>query len=1119
MKVMNAHSAARLAEAIFAISLVTLPAANLSAQSTFGSIVGTVQDSSGAALPGVAVKVRNLADNTVRSTVSDSAGEYQILNLRPGTYEIFGSKQAFDTTTIPSATLDARQQLRADLKLEIAGVKQAVDVEASVSAINTESATLGDTKKFAQVVDLPMNYRGGSDSPLSALVAVPGVQQDSSGNLSIGGGTPAQIQYSVDGASTVNVRQNGALSNMNPSSELISEFKVTQFNNNAEFSQLADVTIITKSGTNRFHGSAFEYMQNSVLDATTYGFDSKAHKAYNTFGGSFSGPVEIPHLYSGKDRTFFFVDYEGNRRRFTTPEVLSVPTAGMRGGDLTSLPGGAVIDPGSGAPFPANRIPASRLNSVAQSLFANYLPLPNFGDGIDTVGNYRVQAPTPATLDGYDIRVDQNLSERQQFYARWSWKDVDTTAVNGLLPSERHVETNRNLILSHSYTLRPNLLNEIRFGVTFYAVKVDFPISGAGAVQTLGLTGLNLTDVPGVNAFPTFDFSDSTGFTVIGRDKTGITRSQTLQLIDNLSWIKGQHTIKAGVDFRRVRYTDLESFGGSDDFGAFTFNAGTFSGNAFADLLLGSPSKSYIAQSGPDTRLHAYETGVYAQDEWHAGQNLTVNFGLRWQALPPFISENANLGAFDPRNGGFIIPDNGTARQGMLESINACPGVNPALPCAPLEYANQVGLGNGLREFYKKNFQPRVSIAYRPFGNNKTVLRAGFGIFTMTSLGQLSFNTTNINVGIVRTTSNLLPSGQPAFQFPNVTAILEPSQIAGTGDFYQNVNLHYRDPQSAQWNVTVERQVTHDWTLRVSYVGMNSYRMGQTVDLNQQAPSAAPVDFADRPYPNWGRILSSENQGFANYQGLQTELNKAFGHGLMLQANHTWAHNIGNTGGDAPSVFSPEVIYGTPVANRFDLGANRGNIAGTRRNRVLISAIYQLPVGKGRQFLSKMGVLEDALFGGWEVSTVSLWQTGPYLTPITSPAFDTANLNLVYTGAFLRPDCTGNPNLANPTTAQYFNINAFNPVPGPGRIGSCGVGVLEGPGTLAVAGGLSKTFLVRDKTRVRFEATFTNLLNHPNFAPPAVDVSAPATFGQITSVQSAENSGNRTGQVALRVDF
>src|SRR5260370_14514621 len=411
-------------------------------------------------MSGVGVKVRNLNDNTPRATVTDASGEYRSLNVRPGSSEIVGDKGCLKNATIGGVTMDARQQLRADLKLEVSGVTQELNVDASAAAINTENAIIGDTKNFKQVVQLPMNYRGGNDSPLAALVAVPGVQQDDSGNVSIGGGTSAQIQYSVDGTSTVNVRQNGSLGNMNPSSELISEMRVTQFNNNAEFSQLADVTIITKSGTNSFHGSAFEYMQNSALDATTYGFDSKAHKAYNTFGGSFSGPLVIPHLYRGKDKTFFFADYEGNRRRFTTPEVLSVPTAAMRTGNMANLPGGAVIDPATGAPFPGNQIPRTQLNSVSQSLLNNYIPLPNFGNGVDTNGNYRPQAPTPASINGYDVRIDHIISDKQQLYGPSTWKNVDSPAPNVLLPNDRHFERNRNFIISHNYSVRPNLLHE-----------------------------------------------------------------------------------------------------------------------------------------------------------------------------------------------------------------------------------------------------------------------------------------------------------------------------------------------------------------------------------------------------------------------------------------------------------------------------------------------------------------------------------------------------------------------------------------------------------------------------------------------------------------------------------
>jgi hypothetical protein len=1105
---------------VYAAAVSLLLAEAAFGQSTLGNIVGVVQDQSQAVVAGAAIKLRNLEDNSQRATLSVNDGSFQFPNLKAGTYALTIQREGFSEFTLASVFVDARQTARVEATLQVASAGASIEVNEAAAVVNTENGTLADTKKFNQVVQLPMNYRGGNDSPLAALVAVPGVQQDSNGNISIGGGTPSQIQYSVDGASTVNVRNNGALGNMNPSSELISEFKVAQFNNNAEFSQAGDVTIITKSGSNQFHGSAFEYMQNSGFDATTYGFDSKAHKAHNTFGGSFSGPVMIPHIYQGKDKTFFFVDYEANRRRFATPQQFSVPTAAMRNGNLNGLPGDTSIDPLNGSPFPGNVLPANRLNSTAQSLFANYLPLPNFSNGSDTNANYRRLEPTPANLNGYDLRIDQTITSKQQIFGRWSWKNVDTTVANAILPSERDHETNRNLIVSHNYTIRPNLLNEVRFAITHYAIQVGFPISGAAAVSKLGLTGLDLNDVPNVNAFPGFNFGDGTGFTAFGRDKTGVTRSQTTQIADNLSWIKGKHTMKFGGDFRKVYYYDLESFGGSDDFGQFTFSAGTFSGNALTDLLLGLPAKSYIAQSGPDVRARAFQTGVYAQDEWHAARNLTVNFGLRWQALQPFVSEIGNLTAFDVRNGGVIVPDNATLRAGFLNSINACPGVNPALPCAPVTRASRLGLGGGVRYFYAGNYEPRISVAWRPFADNKTVVRAGFGIFTMTNLGQLSFNTTNIAVAVVRTTANgLSPTGQPLFQFPNVSTPADPLTTAGTADFYQNVNIHFRDPQSAQWNVTLERQLSSDLTLRLSYVGMNSYRMAQTEDLNQHPASTQPDVFNTRPYRNWGRILSSENHGFANYQALQSELNKSFGHGILFQASHVWAKNISNVAGDAPTTFSPEVIYGTPVADRFHLALNRGNVAGTRRNRVLISAIYQLPVGKGRTFGKKISPIGNAILGGWEVSTVTLWQTGPYLTPITSPSFDSANLNLVYRGAALRPDRIGSGAPAHATLDQYFDINAFNPAPAPGRIGNSGIGILEGPGTTAIAVGMSKTFNMREGMRLRFEATFTNLPNHPNFAPPAVDVSSAATFGKITTVQSAENSGNRTGQLALRLDF
>jgi hypothetical protein len=675
-------------------------------------------------------------------------------------------------------------------------------------------------------------------------------------------------------------------------------------------------------------------------------------------------------------------------------------------------------------------------------------------------------------------------------------------------------------------------VNEARFGVSLWKLQVLFPIQGATAVSTLGLKGLDLSDHPNTGAFPIFNFSDDPGnYSPIGRDKDGTTKSQTIQFADNLTWIKGRHTMKFGVDVRRVAYVDLESFGGADDFGAFTFHQGDFTGNAFANLLLGLPTTTYAAQSGPDVHAHTIQTGLYGQDEFRLNNRLTLSFGMRWQALPPFVSDLTNLTAFDVRNGGIIIPQGNVPRPGFLQTINTasytaqgCTPVVSSLPCAPVEYANILGLGPGLRQFYKMNFQPRLGFAYRPFGNNKTVVRGGFGIFTMTNLGQLSFNTTNIDVSVVRTTANSFTNGQPAYQFPSVRTADNPATIAGTGDFYQNTLTDYRDPQSAQWNFTVERELARDLTLRESYLGMSSYRMSQTVDLNQVMPSTTSPNPNPRPYPNWGRILSTNNAGHVGYQGLQSELNLRARGGLNFQASHVWAKSLGDVGGDAPTSFNPEIIYGTPVANRFNLAANRGNMSATRRHRFLLSALYELPVGRNRKYFLGMNRIADAVAGGWSLSTVSLWETGPHLTPTTSNSFDPGNLNLSYRGAFQRPDCIGNPNIANPATGSMFNINAFptlangSPAPPVGPVGNCGVGILEGPGTSTVAAGLAKNFRLTERLRLRFEGTFTNLLNHPNFAPPPTNVTA-SSFGVVQSVQTAENSGNRSGQLSLRLDF
>jgi outer membrane receptor protein involved in Fe transport len=362
----------------------------------------------------------------------------------------------------------------------------------------------------------------------------------------------------------------------------------------------------------------------------------------------------------GRSKTFFFADFEANRRRFSTPLFLFVPSQAMRQGDFSSV-STPLIDPFTGQPYPGNRIPSGSqctstqdcISPVVTGLLNSYLPAPNINVSAANFGsqaNYLQQTPTPSDTNGFDVRFDRTITSKQSMFVRWSWKrltaqsltDAALNTVNNFLPPDQDSEHNNNLIVSHNYLITNNLVNEARFGDSYWQFQTKFPLEGTAVISSLGLSGLDLGDHPATGAFPAFNFSDDSGnYSPIGRDKDGITKSQTIQFADNLSWVKGRHTMKFGADVRHVRYQDLESFGGADDFGAFTFDQGVFTANAFANLLLGLPTKTYVAQSGPDVHAHTIQTGIYAQDEFRVSDRLTLTYGLRWKH---FLRSSAILG-------------------------------------------------------------------------------------------------------------------------------------------------------------------------------------------------------------------------------------------------------------------------------------------------------------------------------------------------------------------------------------------------------------------------------------------------------------------------------------------
>src|SRR5580658_3912487 len=538
----------------------------LHAQSTFGTVRGSALDQTGAGVPGSHITLHNLDENSNVALASDDHGNFAFENLKPGHYTVTATKEGFASANVSHLELAARQTLRVDITLSIVAQAQTVEVGDSAASVNTENATLADSKDNADITALPLNSRAVSTSPLAALATSPSVVKDSQGNISVGAAVSTQTGFPVDGISTASVRSNGSLVNAYPSSEGLAELKVTAFNNSAEFSQVADVTFITKSGTNQLHGSLFEYLQNDALDATIYNFPLKAPKRYNTFGGSLGGPVTIPKLYKGRDRTFFFLDYEGNRKRTSVPEQLLVPTQAERNGNLSGFVAaygsGPLTNPFTGLPYANNTIPTGAcqgcINPTAQKLLS-YYPLPNANlSVVNPSYNYQTLVPIPANTDGWDFRVDHQISTKQQVYARFSWKDVTAEqgesglVANEFLPNVTARDQNRSFLVSYNYSITPTSINEFRFGFTNFQENDGFPIQGSAAIAQLGLQGIDISQHPTGSAFPTFNFSDGS-ISSIGQDRTGKTISQTTQFTDNFSRAVHNHTLRFGVDVRRVR--------------------------------------------------------------------------------------------------------------------------------------------------------------------------------------------------------------------------------------------------------------------------------------------------------------------------------------------------------------------------------------------------------------------------------------------------------------------------------------------------------------------------------------------------------------------------------------
>jgi hypothetical protein len=1086
------------------------------AQSTFATLTGVVTDPSGGVVPGATIDVTSVRTQAVRTTISDQAGAFLVTNLDAGLYRVLARIDGFADAAYETELL-ARQTVRIDVHLALAGAAERVDVTAAQPLIETDSATIDHSRSGDDINRLALNFRATRNtSPIVVATLAEGVQQDRAGAISVAGNLPFMTSFSIDGIASHSSRRGGPSRELFPSVESIAEFKVSSANNNAEFMQVTDVTTTSKSGSNQFRGTGFWFINDSALSSVNRfapkdasGKAIKPEIQTNSYGISGGGPVL-------RNRTFFYGTFEGVREPNQVTLSQVVPPDAFRAGDLSSVTT-AIRNPLTGQPFPNNQIPVNPASAkILSALYERQNQ--NTGAAINRP-NYIINAPGNYDQKGFDIRGDQNVSNNQKFFARLTYKNVErnffggsSSAATAVLHSTKLGEFAqktevRQLAASHNFILTPRLLNEFRAGFSYTLDTTRYALASGGAdlIRDFGFTGLPAA--PAGGGVPFFEFADGS-FIDTGGDKPTAVLSRSAQFNDNVTWVRGRHTVKSGLDVQYVEYKDQSSFFSGDEFGAYTFT-GAFTGNAFADFLLGLPSTTKYAANPPDANPYTFQFAGYIQDDWRVSRKLTLNAGLRYDLRPPLLDRSNQLANFD-RNfpGGRIIVANEAAKALIPASVKA------AVPNTPIVTAAEAGLPERLRFTDKNNINPRVGLAYRPFDDDRTVVRGGFGLYTVPLYGSISYSMYAAATGDVPSFQNTqLPNGQFAIQFPNVfPAALRGIPGAGTQDFRRANQFDLRDPQVRQWTATVERELGWQAGLRVSYTGSSTVDIVYSPDLNQVRPNTVgyAAARAERPFKDWNVVTTRDNGSRARYDALGIELTKRLQRGFSFASSYTLARHNSDSGGAVPTAFTGE--NGPSVLNLFRGDADYGPVAFTRRHRSVTTFLYALPFDAS----GPAGILA----GGWDLAGILLVQSGSFQTAQFSnrdPSGTGANVR-GFTST-QRPDQIGEGNISSPTVDRYWDVNAFV-LPGNniGRFGNGAVGTLIAPGTTVFSLNVGKNFRIVGTSRARFEIAVTNLFNIENLDVPNRTITS-TSFGRITSTQAVDQAGPRTVQFSLRYTF
>jgi TonB dependent receptor len=988
-----------------------------------------------------------------------------------GTYRLTATAAGFKTFVADNIILETNQVRRINISFELGAVSAEVTVSAAAAVISTDSAKIQGQFTRHTIEEAPL--LGDGRNPGMLLSTLPQIQQSGNSIYSVemAGQSGGQIQEGIDGHTS-----DGVINQVS-SIDVMQELVAVSVNNSAEFSRVGYYNMITKSGTNDFHGQAYYWMRNSALDARDFFAATKPKAKSHTMHADVGGPII-------KNKTFFFGSWGGQRWPGGSYYLQSVPTQSMRQGDfsqLLTLAKPVVIkDPLNGLPFPGNIIPAARLNATTLKAQDGYIPAPNLGGPNALSNNYGYLWPWPTDLrsgNWYMGRIDHQFSSNNRLYGRWMMNAVDYDLA-GTYPTLgwTRIRHNRDLVIEDTHIFSPSLVNTVRFGL--YWVVVDdgetvdgfTPKKGGQVVKDLGIQGVNPQNLS-AQGFPQMDIAGYASLAIPDSGGGNIQDYKDWGYADSLTWSKGRHVVKFGAEFK-----PFSQFNGqipSTVYGSYSFN-GSMTGYGQADFLLGVPfSSTRLNPLINRTQLDS-ETGIYVQDAFKVNSRLTLDLGLRWERFGAATYSDGLIYNWDPSTSNVIVPP---------DAINH---ISPLYPTNTIH----VVTGSTKQQPSLHNIVPRVGVAYRPF-DERTVIRGSYGIFTE-ALGEFARAQGGGPYQLTETFFNSIQNGTPLFAFPNpfpAGAGSIPSQsVTGYPLDTSNGRIH-------QFNFTIERQI-HDIGFRLSYLGSRSRGLNYNINTDIPMPSLTPFSQSRRPLPQFVGTTYARHDGAANYNALTFEAKRKVGQ-VTFDSFWTWASNYSKLQ-DLENPYAPLVWSRDPY---------------TSRHRVVLNTVWDIPVGRGRHYLSNAPGVINQVLGGWQLYWIAYLETGQYFSPSYSGA-DPSNTN-TFSGLPSRT-CNGNLPSSQRSITHWFDPSCFT-VPTPGTFGNASPYILEGPGLQEHNLTISKTFKATERLRLNYSAAIQNLFNHPNFWNPSANISAPQTVGVISSTRSYV--GPRQIMMRLKVDF